>query len=72
MKIVLDVPDNKVSFMLELLSSLSFVKAKPLPVGISDEKALFLTEFFESINELNQVLEGKIQARDAYQLLDEL
>ena len=72
MKIVLDIPDDKVSFMLELLRSLSFVKAKPLPVGISDEKALFLTEFSESVEELNHVLSGKAPARDAYQLLDEL
>ena len=72
MKIVLDVPENKVNFMLELLRSLSFIKARPLPVGISDEKALFLTEFSESIEELNHVLSGKTQARDAYQLLNEL
>lgn len=58
--------------MMELLRSLSFVKAKPLPAGTSDEKALFLTEFSESVQELNQVLAGKAQARDAYQLLDEL
>lgn len=72
MKIVLDVPDDKANFMMELLRSLSFVKAKPLPVGISDQKAVFLTEFAEAIDELNAVLAGKAQARDAYQLLDEL
>ncbi len=72
MKIVLDIPDDKVSFMLELLRSLSFIKAKPLPVGASAEKALFLAELSESVEELNQVLLGKAHARDAYQLLDEL
>ena len=72
MKIVLDIPDSKVGFMMELLRSLSFVKAKPLPVGISNEKALFLTEFSEAVDELNDVLVGKTQARDAYELLDEL
>ncbi len=72
MKIVLDIPDDKVSFVPELLRSLSFVKAKPLPVGISDEKALFLAEFSESVEDLNQVLSGKAQARDAYELLNEL
>lgn len=72
MKIVLDIPDNKVGFMMELLRSLSFVKAKPLPVGISNEKALFLAELGEAVEELNDVLSGKAQARDAYKLLDEL
>lgn len=72
MKIVLDIPDSKVSFMMELLRNLSFVQAEPLPVGISDQKALFLTELGESVTELNQILSGKTQARDAYELLDEL
>ncbi len=72
MKIVLDIPDSKVGFMMELLRSLSFVKAKPLPVGISNEKALFLAELGEAVEELNDVLAGKTQARDAYELLDEL
>ena len=72
MKIVLDIPDNKVSFMMELLRSLSFVKTNPLPVGISDEKALFLAEFGQSVEELNDTLTGKAQARNAYELLDEL
>ena len=57
---------------MELLRSLSFVKAKPLPVGTSSEKALFLTELGEAVEELNDVLAGKTQARDAYGLLDEL
>jgi len=72
MKIVLDIPDNKAQFMLELLRSLSFVKTKPLPVGVSDEKALFIAEFSQSVDELNDVLLGKTQASSAYDLLDEL
>jgi len=48
------------------------VKTKPLPVGISNEKALFLAEMGEAVEELNDVLAGKAQARDAYELLDEL
>ncbi len=67
MKIVLDIPDSKVGFMMELLQSLSFVKAKPLPVGVSNEKALFLGE---AVEELNDVLAGKTQAHNAYELLD--
>ncbi|MBC7568380.1 MAG: hypothetical protein H7319_01435 [Spirosoma sp.] len=72
MKIVLDIPDSKATFMLELLRSLSFVKTKPLPVGISDEKALFIAEFSQAVDELNDVLSGKAQAANAYDLLDAL
>ena len=72
MKIVLDVPDSKASFMMELLRSLSFVKAKTMASGVSDDKALFLAELGEAVDELNQVLAGKTQAPDAYSLLDEL
>ena len=72
MKIVLDIPDNKVGFMMELLRSLPFVKTNPLPMGTSDEKAVFMAEFEQSVEELNEVLAGKAQARDAYKLLDEL
>ena len=57
---------------MELLRSLSFVKAKPLPVGMSNEKSLFLAELGEAVEELNDVLVGKKQSRDAYELLDEL
>lgn len=35
MKVVLDIKESKVNFVMELLSSLSFVKAEPL----SSEKA---------------------------------
>lgn len=57
---------------MELLRSLSFVKTKPLSVGTSNEKALSLVELSEVVEELNDVLAGKKQARDAYELLDEL
>ena len=38
MKVILDIKDNKAAFVMELLSSLSFVKAKPL----SDETAVLV------------------------------
>ena len=57
---------------MELLRNLSFVEANPVPVGVSGEKALFLAELSEAVGELNDVLAGKTQAQDAYDLLDEL
>lgn len=72
MKIILDIPDHKTNFMMELFRSMSFVKAKPIASSVSDEKALFLAEFSDSIYELNDALSEKIEAKDAYNLLDEL
>ena len=72
MKIVLDVPQNRVSFVMELLRNLSFVRVKPIADDVSDEKALFLTELAESVEELNDVLEGRTKATNAFDLLDEL
>jgi len=72
MKIVLDIPDDQFSFVMKLVRNLTFLKVTPLPTGASNEKALFLAEFGEAIDELNDVLAGKAQASNAYSLLDEL
>ncbi|AUD07037.1 hypothetical protein [Spirosoma pollinicola] len=64
MKIVLDIPDNKVGFMMELLRSLSFVKTNPMLVGSANEKALFLGEWNEAMEESNDELANKTQARN--------
>lgn len=43
-----------------------------VPLPISSEKALFLAELGQAVNELNLVLKGQLSARDAEQLIDEL
>ena len=68
MKILLDIKDNKVSFVLELLNSLNFVKVKKL----SDEKAEVLSDVKESIYELNLIKKGKLKGIPARELIDEL
>lgn len=68
MKVLLDIPDNKAAFFMELLKNFSFVKAKP----ISPEKAQLLLELKEAIENLNLVKEGKLKARSAKELLHEL
>lgn len=72
MKIVLDIPDSRADFMLELIHSLQFVKAE-FPVStVSDEKLLFLKELDESVNDLKEELSGgRVSSRDAYEFLDE-
>ena len=68
MKILLEIPDNKAAFFMEVLKSFSFVKAKP----ISPEKAQVLIELKEAVENLNLVKEGKLKARPAKELLHEL
>lgn len=68
MKVLVDVNDNKLDFILELLNSFSFAKAKP----ISPRKAQLLEEIKEAVETLNLVKKGKIKARPARALLDEL
>jgi len=68
MKAVLDIRDSKALFVMELLSSFSFVKVKP----ITNEKALLLSELREAVDNVNLVKKGKLQARPAKDLLDEI
>ena len=68
MKLLLEIPENKAAFFMELLKSFSFVKAKP----ISPAKAQLLLELKEAVDNLNMVKEGKIKARPAKELLHEL
>jgi len=68
MKAVLEIRDSKALFMMELLRSFSFVKVRP----ITNEKALLLSEIKEAVDIVNLVKKGKIQARPAKELLDEI
>jgi len=68
MKVLLDIKDNKADFVMELLENFSFVKAKTL----SDEKAELMEEIKEAVENLKLVREGKLTARPAKDLLDEL
>jgi len=68
MKAVLEIKDSRVSFVMELLNNFSFVKVKP----ITNEKALLLSEIREAVDTINLVKEGKVQARPAKELLNDL
>lgn len=69
MKILLDIQENKVAFFMEMLKSLKFVKqATPL----SDSKAEILKSVRQGVIEMNEVIEGKKEARDVEELLNEL
>ncbi len=68
MKLLVDIQDNKAAFMIELLNSFSFVKAKT----ISPAKARFISELSKAVEELNQIKAGKKKGRPAKELLSEL
>lgn len=68
MKVLLDIKDNKALHLMEVLKSLPYVKTKT----ISDEKALLMEEIKEAVENLKLVRQGKLKARPAKDLLNEL
>jgi hypothetical protein len=68
MQAVLDIKDSKAAFVWELLGNLSFVKVHP----ITNEKAMLLSEIREAIDNVNLEKKGKLQARPAKELLNEI
>jgi hypothetical protein len=68
MKVLLDIKDNKANFVLELLKNLPFVKAKPL----TPSKAQVLEELKEAVENMTLIKQGKLKARPAKELLDDL
>ncbi len=73
MKLTVEVPESKAAFILELLHSLPFVtvqedkKARKVA-----QKAELMADVREAILELNEVLSGRKESRDAYELLAQL
>jgi hypothetical protein len=68
MKVLLDIKDNKALHLMEVLKSLPYVKTKQL----TDEKAQLMSEIRQAVENLKLVREGKLKARPAKELLDEL
>jgi len=68
MRLVLDIEESKVDFMLDLLKEFSFVKASK----IYDEPEDDVKSFKEAVEEFNLIRQGKSKGRPAQELLDEL
>lgn len=68
MKLLLEIKDGKAQHLWEVLKSIPYVKA----TIISDEKARLLKEMKEAVSEVNQIKTGKLKARSAREILDEL
>ena len=68
MKVLLDIPDNKASALMDVLKSICYVKAKPL----TDEKALLMEELREAVEEMKLIKAVKKKARNAEDFLNNL
>jgi hypothetical protein len=68
MKILLDIPDNKATSLMDVLKSITYVKARQ----ITDSKALLMEEIREAVEEVKLVRAGKKKARNAEDFLNGL
>jgi hypothetical protein len=68
MKVLLDIPDNRASSFMDVIRSISYVKAKT----ITDSKALLIEEIKEAVEEMKLIKAGKRTARNAEDFLNEL
>jgi len=68
MKLLLDIPDSKAFYLLQLLHDLPFIKTKTL----TDSKALLMEEMREAVEEMKLIKSGKKEARNVEDLLNEL
>ena len=68
MKILIEIKDDKASFIMELLQNFKFVKAQPLTPYRSD----VLLGIKQAVDEMKLIKEGKLTATPAKDLLDEL
>ncbi|MDR2681001.1 MAG: hypothetical protein LBC47_09355 [Tannerella sp.] len=68
MKVLIDIPDAKAPYLMDVLQHISYVKAKPLTA----KKALLLSEIKDAVEEMKQIKAGKKQARNFSEFLDEL
>ena len=67
-RIVIDIPDNKVNFFMELLNNLGLKKVRRLSV----EQKEFVDDLKQSLNEVELHRQGKIKLQPARFLLNEL
>ena len=68
MKILLEIPDNRAVSLMDVLRSISYVKAKTL----TESKARLLSEIKDAVDEINLIKAGKKTGRNAEEFLNEL
>ncbi len=67
-RVVIDIPDSKINFFLELISNLGFKKVQKL--SIEDKE--FVEGTKKSLEQVEQHLKSEIKLKTAEQLADEL
>ncbi len=68
MKVLLDIKDRNAPSLLEVLNGLPYVKTKLL----TPYKAKILKDIKEAVEEMQLIKKGKLKARNAEELFDEL
>jgi hypothetical protein len=69
-QVTLHIPDNKYPLFIELANSLNFVKKIEVDENLSKRKVL--KGIKQAVKEVNLVKAGKLAARDARDLINEL
>ena len=67
-KVVIDIPDNKLKFFMELVNNLGFKKVRQLT---SDQQE-FVDDLQHSLEEVKLMQEGKLEKQSAEDFLNEL
>ena len=68
MKVILEIKDEKASFIMEVLKNFKYVKASPL----TSYKADVLEGIKEAVEEVKLIKKGKLKGISAKELLNEL
>ncbi|WP_061224042.1 hypothetical protein [Leptospira weilii] len=71
-QIILNVPDQKYSFLMELLRNLNFVKVQEIDKNKEPTKKEILASIRQGAKEAKLIRAGKLKAKSMDQLLDEL
>jgi hypothetical protein len=67
-RVVIDIPDNKFNFFIELVKNLGFKRVRPL----SKEQKEFIDDLKQSLEQVKQHQDGKIKLQTAKDFLNEL
>ena len=67
-RVILDIPDSKINFFMELVNNLGFKKVQRL----SDEQKEFVDDLKQSLQEVELHRQGKIKLQPARDFLNEL
>ncbi|MDY0334623.1 MAG: hypothetical protein RBR47_06660 [Bacteroidales bacterium] len=70
-QVILNIPESKYPFFMELLKNLAFVKV-PDEAELNKKQQEFVDGTKKSLEQVEQHLKGEIKLKTADQLLDEL